>query len=287
MKMYMDCILCFVRQSLEVARYLGADELTQERVMKRVLAEGAKLEMRLPPPLSGQMVHRIIREELGQADPYLEQKDRFDRMAMGMEEEYREKIRRAANPLETAVKLAIAGNIIDFGIGLVGDGHLHEAIEHALATAIDPRIMKRFEREARGARDILYLADNTGEIVFDKLLIELLGPEKVTLAVKAGPIINDVTRREAEMVGLAAMVEVIDNGTDAPGTPLAQCSREFLERFESAALIVSKGQGHYETLSEEGGRPIWFLLKAKCSVVAEHLGVPMGAVICQPIGRRL
>ena len=128
------------------------------------------------------------------------------------------------------------------------------------------------------AARVLYLADNAGEIACDRLLIERLGPARITLAVKGSPVLNDATRVDAEAVGLAAIVEVVDNGSDAPGTILADCSEAFRRRFAEADLILAKGQGNYETLSNAAA-DIFFILKAKCPVIARDLGCRVGSLI--------
>ena len=132
-----------------------------------------------------------------------------------------------------------------------------------------------FRQALSKAHKILYLADNAGEIAFDRLLIEQLLPERVTLAVRGAPVINDATMDDARAVGLHEIVEVIDNGSDAPGTILADCSEDFNRRFAEADLILAKGQGNFETLSDDH-RKIYFLFKAKCPVIAAHVGLPVG-----------
>jgi len=145
---------------------------------------------------------------------------------------------------------------------------------------LDGGMLEQFREAVSGASDILYLGDNAGEIVFDKLLIEQIGPEKVTFVVKAGPILNDVLREDAEEVGLSGMVEVIDNGDDAPGTIVEGCSAEFQERFARAGVVISKGQGNYETLNDID-RDVFFLLQAKCGVIARHLNCEVGSLVLQ------
>jgi uncharacterized protein with ATP-grasp and redox domains len=128
------------------------------------------------------------------------------------------------------------------------------------------------------AEDILYLGDNAGEIVFDRLLIEQLPCEKITFVVKGRPILNDAVMEDAQIVGLTDMVDVIDNGSDAPGTILESCSETFRRRFDQSDLIIAKGQGNYETLSEVD-KNIFFLVRPKCSVLARHLGREIGSLV--------
>ena len=131
-----------------------------------------------------------------------------------------------------------------------------------------------------GRPPFLYLADNAGEIVFDRLLIERLPAEKVTLAVRGGAVLNDATLIDAENTGITELVEVIRNGSDAPGTILEDCSEEFKRCFAAADLIVAKGQGNYESLSHFK-KKIYFLLTVKCSVVAQDLKCCVNDLVLQ------
>ena len=182
------------------------------------------------------------------------------------------------DPLETAVRLAIAGNIIDCGAnGNLAEIAITEGIEHALTDALKGPLAE-LDMALNQADEILYLADNAGEIFFDRLLIELMPLEKVTVAVRGSPIINDATITDAEEAGLTDLVTVIDNGSDGPGTILEDCSEDFRARFDQADLIVAKGQGNYETLSD-ADKDIFFVLKAKCPVIAKHLGCDVGSLV--------
>jgi uncharacterized protein with ATP-grasp and redox domains len=231
----------------------------------------------------GQLIHRRLREITGVTDPYLDQKRRFNRMALEMLAENRARIETAPDPLETAVRLAIAGNIIDLGVkGGLTENAARTAIENALAEPVRGDVAE-LRRAVSSARSILYLTDNAGEIVFDRLLIEQLPLNRVTVAVRGLPIINDATVEDAAAVGLYSLVEVIDNGSDAPGTILGDCSDGFRKRFLASDLIIAKGQGNYETLCDDGNDVV-FLFKAKCPVIASHVGLPLGShVLTRPL----
>ncbi len=282
MKTYFDCIPCALRQVLDSVRMITDDETVHEKVVREVLALWQDMDLRQSPPAIAQKVHRIVRSITGVADPYLEVKDRYNRLTMAMYPEFKEKIAASADPIEMAIRLAIAGNIIDFGVNSsVSEDLVAETIARSQTDPLDLDEVRDFKQAIAQAEDILYLADNAGEIVFDRLLIEQMPTEKVTLAVRGAPILNDVLRADAEMVGLTDLVEVIDNGTDAPGTILELCSADFRRRFETAGLIISKGQGNFETLNESD-RDIFFLLRPKCTVLARHLNMPLG---CQVLVR--
>jgi uncharacterized protein with ATP-grasp and redox domains len=196
-----------------------------------------------------------------------------------------EKVQHSPNPLDTAIRLAIAGNIIDMGVGFsprFEEKHLHESINHALGTPFNGDIPV-FSSAVQAADSILYLIDNAGEIAFDRLLISLLPKGKVTAVVKGTPIINDATMTDAEEVGLPSLVPVVENGSDGPGTIIGDCSESFLELFKRADLIIAKGQAHYETLSDEN-KDIFFILKVKCPVVARDLQCRIGDMILRRSG---
>jgi len=275
MKTYLDCIPCFVRQALSAARMASEDPTVHERILREVLRWAGEMNMDQPAPVMGQRIHRLLRKIVGMEDPYRDVKDRQNRMALALLPELKTKIEAAMDPLIMALRLAIAGNVIDMGVnGNVTEFDVRESVNQALT---EPFVgeQKGFRNAIAEAQRILYLADNAGEIAFDRLLIEQIAPARVTVAVRGGPVINDATMADARVVGLHEIVEIIDNGSDAPGTLLDDCSREFKRRFTEADLILAKGQGNFETLCDEPHN-LFFLFKAKCSVIAAHAGVPIG-----------
>lgn len=275
----LDCVPCIVRQALESARYVTADPTVHEQVLRHILAVLARMDMHLPPPCIGQIIHRELRRITGDADPYREAKIRFNQLAQGRLPFIRQLISKAHDPLLLAARIAIAGNIIDFGVdGALTESKVDKALEEALTQQIEGN-WEGLTRALPESKRILYIADNAGELLFDRLLIEQLRPmQRVTLAVRGRPILNDATREDAAFAGLNRLVEVIDNGSDAPGTILAECSPEFLREFRQANLIIAKGQGNFETLSDETA-PLYILFKAKCPVIAAHAGVGLGALV--------
>jgi uncharacterized protein with ATP-grasp and redox domains len=279
MRTYFDCIPCFVRQALDAARLATDDERIHEQVMRQVLELAAELDMSQSPPVIGQQIHRLIRNLVGQDDPYRKIKRRFNNLVLKLYPELRKQIVSSNNRLETAIRLAIAGNIIDFGVnGSVNESDLNKAISESLTADFDSMQLQSFQDAIKQAEEILYLADNAGEIVFDRLLIEQIPIERVTVVVKGFPVINDATMEDAVVTGLPRIAEVIDNGSDGPGTILESCSHAFRSRFSTTDLAIAKGQGNYETLSDVD-KNIFFILKAKCPVIARHLGCEIGSMI--------
>jgi len=280
MQTFFDCIPCFIRQSLDSARLATADEAVHERVLRRALGAAADMDLRQAPPAMAQQIHRAIRELTGRSDPYREIKDWSNRMALALRPTLRKRIEEAEDPTEAAVRLAIAGNVIDFGVNSrLSEEQVRESIVHALSSPLEGDV-GAFWSAALGAERVLYLADNAGEIVFDRLLIERLPPGKVTVAVRGFPVINDATWADAQSAGIHEVAEVIENGSDAPGTILDDCSEAFRDRFGRADLVIAKGQGNYETLSDVD-KEMYFLLKAKCPVIAQDIGCREGAMILE------
>ena len=279
MRTYCECVPCFLSQALEAVRFVTDDEAVHEKVLRGVLRMVSTMDLSKPPIAMGQHVHRLIRGLADDDDPYREVKDRFNRAALCLYPELKQRVERSPDPLETAVRLAIAGNVIDFGMNRnLQESDVHAAIEQATEAPIDQNTIGTFRKAMSDASSILYLGDNTGEIVFDRLLVEQMPLEKVTFVVRGSPVINDATMDDARAAGLTEIVEVIDNGSDAPGTLLESCSEVFRKRFEAADLILSKGQGNYETVSHIP-KNIFFLLKAKCPIIARDLGCEVGSML--------
>ena len=275
MRTSLDCIPCFARQALQAARHGTDSPAVHERVLRDILRATAEMDLMLTPPVVAQKIHRQLRELTGVHDPYLRAKEGFNQMSLDMLPDLLTDTRAASDPFYHAVRLSIAGNVIDLGHnGNLTEEEARQDVLDALHAPFSGDV-PAFQQSCQKAERILYLADNAGEIVFDQLLIDQLPVDRLTVAVRGGPVLNDATYDDALATGLCDLVEVIDNGSDAPGTILSDCSEEFQTRFRSADLIISKGQGNFETLSEVDAN-IYFLFKAKCPVVADHVGLPTG-----------
>jgi uncharacterized protein with ATP-grasp and redox domains len=275
MKTALDCVPCILRQSLEAARMVSTDPVMHEQTLRSILQWAREMDLDQSPPALAQRLHRYLRGMTGVDDPYRRAKDQLNQLALELVPPFRAKVEADDDPLKLAARLAIAGNIMDMGvIGNLTEAEVRETMDQALHAPFFGEL-ENFRQAVAEAKSILYLADNAGEIVFDRLLIEQLPRERVTLVVRGAPIINDVTLIDAQTVGLDQLVEVIENGSDAPGTILSDCSPEFRRHFSEADLIISKGQGNFETLSGEAGN-IFFLFKVKCPMVAKLVGQPVG-----------
>ena len=279
MKTFLDCIPCFLRQALEAARMATDDESIHKQILRDVLNLTKNMDLHQSPPAMARQIHRCLRELIENPDPYRALKQKHNQLALQLYDKLKSNIQRSANPLEIAVRLAIAGNIIDMGVKTsVSDNDIAQTIQRSLTEPFNHAMVEQLRSDADNASNILYVADNAGEIVFDRLLIEQLPMEKITVVVRGFPIINDATMEDAIAAGLTEIVKVIDNGSDAPGTILETCSDEFLSCFNQADLIIAKGQGNYETLSDID-KNIYFILKAKCPVIASDLNCPVGQMV--------
>jgi len=290
MKTYLDCFPCFLRQALDSARLSTDDEKIQRLALIEVMTFLVNFFQKNPdevftPPHIARHIYRIIKEVTNCKDPYHDIKVKYNKIALNMYPELKSIVENSSDSLLTAIRLAIAGNVIDFG-ATDGQFDLENTLKEVLTQEFAICDYDLFCKSLKNSETLLYLGDNAGEIVFDKILIEEILKRhnfKVYYAVKGGPVINDATIEDAKQVKMEAIAEVITTGCDAPGTILNLCSDEFLEIYNNADMIISKGQGNYETLSEEKRKNIFFLLKAKCVVIASHLKVKVGDIILKKI----
>lgn len=278
MKTYNDCIPCLVRQALGAAKFVTDDEKVQQTVLKRCLAAMAVMDMNQAPPITARLIQKIIYEVTGDKDPYKKVKKQFNVFCLELIEDLRRIVERSKSPLETAVRLSIAGNIIDFGaISNLDQKTVLATVDHAMENKVKGEMEVLLDR-LQTADSILWIADNAGEIVFDRLVLEKIDRDRVVLVVRGGAALNDATLEDAAETGLTDLVTTIDSGAAIPGTVLEECSTAFLEAFDRADLIIAKGQGNYETLPHDDDR-IFFLFKAKCPVVAEAAGVNLNDMV--------
>jgi hypothetical protein len=276
MKTELDCFACFVRQALATARLVETDDERRWLALRGVLDLLREVDREVPPPLVARQVYAVVHEVLAAPDPYAQIKRECNARALELLPRLRAQVQAAADPFAAAVKVALAGNIIDFGTGKAFDlERTSERVGDTKPTVDDtPALAERL----RAARSLLYLADNAGEIALDALLLEQL-PEDllVTLAVRGGPIINDATEEDAAAVGLDRRATIIRPASALPGVCLEEAGEELREAFAGADVIISKGQGNFETLHGVADQyPIFFIFMVKCGVIAQHTGLPEG-----------
>ena len=275
MKTYLDCIPCVMQQALRAGRMATSDE----NKLKQILDETAELvktiSMQATPAETGAKVYHIVSKITGVADPYKEIKQQHILETKAIYPELEQIVADSDDRLLTAIKIAIAGNVIDLGVNKAFD--IVSDVKFILEQDFAIFDYDAFKKQLAKSKNILYLGDNVGESVFDILLIKEL-KRPVKYAVRAIPIINDVTREDAIASGIDEVAEIVDSGCKSPGVILDQSSPEFREQFNTADIIISKGQGNFEGLSG-CNRQVFFLLKAKCGIIADHLGVEEGAIV--------
>lgn len=266
----------------------GADDRTQKKILDEVSKTIPEIELSSTPPEMGKTIHDVVKKLTGQEDPYKELKEKATRQTLKIYPELKKKVKMSDDKLLMAVELAIAGNIIDYGTKNSLD------VEKELAKILqkEQRVIKEekksifdfrsFKKAVKNANSVLYLGDNVGETVFDSVLLEeikRMDPKKeIVYAVREKPIINDALKKDAVEAGIDKFAKIMSSGSQVPGTIISLCSQEFIARFKKADLVISKGQGNYETLSEEK-RPIFFLFMAKCPVIARDVGCEVGEIV--------
>ncbi len=278
MRTYPECVPCILRATVQALHRAGVMEASIWRALQAAVAVCSAHDPSLPPIVLGGAVAEVVRPQAGVLDPYKEAKVKGNAQALSLYPHWVRQVRRSDRPLVAALQLAAAGNSLDLGI--FGDGELDHALREALSLPLRARDLEAFLEELKRASTVLYIADNAGELVVDRILIEeLLGMGKeVTLAVRGGPILNDATREDAAQVGLDRVVPVITTGAALPGVFLERGSPEFLEAFDRADVVLAKGMGNFEGLAE-APRPVFLLFRAKCRPISLEAGVGLGELV--------
>ena len=271
MKTYLDCFPCFMRQALFAARISTNDVKLQREVLNRVADELRRFPLNATPVAMGERIHNIVKEITGNKDPFKKEKEKYNKIAKGMLKELWELVKNADDQLLMAIRIAIAGNIIDFGS--LKDFNIRASLNDAISQEFAIFDYDKFKEVLEKADEIMYIGDNAGEICFDRVLVEVLRNmgKKIYFITREEPIINDITIPDAEFCGMSKVAEVLSSGSVAPGTIIKHTTKTFQKLFYSVPMIIAKGQGNYETLSDEK-RPIFFLLKVKCPVIARDIG---------------
>lgn len=281
MKLNLDCIPCFQKQTLQAVRFISDDEKLHEKVLRTVTEELLNSNWNLTPPQLAHKVHSIVKQVTKETDPYKAVKKENNDLVLQLYPELKKTVNNSKEPLRTAVRLAIAGNIIDFGV--VRDFNLEQTIKEVLKKEFAIDDYELLKQKLEPAKSLLFFVDNAGEIGLDKLLVETFLEQKqfetIDFVVKGGPIINDATLEDAQYVGLDLLPNsdflFISNGE--PQTGPERSSQTVKQWINSHDLVISKGQGNYEGLSEHNG--LFFMLMAKCPIIASDLRVTVGDII--------
>ncbi len=277
MRLHPECIPCILSASLRAARILGIPEGKRWEIVEKIAPLALSLPREWPPLLVGGRVQREVEAIAGTEDPFRDVKKTANEKALELLPDLRERVRKARDPLEEALRVAVAGNLIDFG---VSDSFDLEGVLRKAEAAAEHFRYGEFARAISSAKKVLYVGDNAGEIAWDLLVVEELSRRgvEVVFAVRSGPALNDATPEDARLVGLDRLCRVITTGAALPGITLAEASEEFRREFAAADIVLAKGMGNFEGLSGESEK-VFFLLVAKCIPVARELGVPVGTVV--------
>lgn len=273
-----ECLICQVKALQQRLEKYEIPEDKRDHVVSEMLKKIAAtdLEKSFSPEITRNILARL-REYSNVEDPYRKEKQEGNRLMLERYNEFRKMVLNSKNPFDTALRLAIAGNIIDFGPTNHFD--VEGTIEKVLSSAFVIDHSKQLQHEIDQAKTILYLGDNCGEIVLDKLFLEMINHPNVCFAVRDKPVLNDATEKEAREVGIHQFAKIVSNGDDAPSTLLHRMNPQFQKIYKSADLIISKGMGNYEGLIFESDPRLFFLLMIKCPVIGRKIGAEKGEFV--------
>jgi len=277
MKVSAECMHCLVkRQAENIKKY--PDEEKKAEYLGKVLGIIANNAAEEPAPVLLSHIGRLHEAYFGKPFSFEELKKGYNAMMLEKETEIREKISNAADPLALALRFAQIGNFIDFGaMDSVDDGKLMEFLEQAETLPLSEKTYQAFSEDLKTAKKLVYMTDNCGEVVLDKLLMETIAkafPQvEVTIIVRGEPVLNDATMEDAMQVGLETCGKVIPNGTNIAGTYIPWISEEARTAMDTADILISKGQGNFESL-HGCGLNFYYLFLCKCQWFMERFGLP-------------
>lgn len=271
------CFFCFTRAFEKLITRENITNEARNNFTRQMIGLYYNNADKLSAPEFSRELHQILRGFTGNPDPYLKEKKKNNDEAATMIPRLEKLVQKSSDPFNTSLRLAIAGNIIDFAAS--DKFNLHDTIEMSLESEFAIDHSEQLEKEIRRANSVLYLGDNAGEIVFDKLFIRTINHPRLTFVVRGAPVINDATMADAEYAGMKEVANVISSGYDAASTIPEKSSEQFRKYFREADIIISKGQGNLEGLFHLKDKRIFFLLMVKCDVMAEFLKVKKGSLV--------
>lgn len=269
--MHPDCQKCQILQANKLLLKHSIKDFIAEDIITRFRLFIDEFKNNLSAPEASCFLNRLIKKAARNNDLYRKEKADYNNLMLSTEKEIIDTINRSENPFQTALRYALAGNIIDFGPP--GQFDVFKILSEAASKepAIDHSNL--LQEELLKASTVLYLGDNAGEIVLDKIFIKTINHPNLYFATRGGNVLNDITLTDAEEVGIMRVARTISNGYDAPSTILNRCSPEFRQIFNKADVVVSKGQGNLEGLLNVRDKKIFFLFMVKCNVIGEMVCV--------------
>jgi damage-control phosphatase, subfamily I len=285
MRAFNDCTHCYLKQMLSVFRIANMSEDKIRDVMVESMMFISTLDNHNNPSMNSSLAVLKAYEICGNYDPFHKLKVESNDFALGLESYLGDIMSNSEDRFWTALKISVAGNIIDAGI--TPDFDINIALNEITTKEFDHSDYDDFGHNLESAKNILILGDNSGEIVFDKFIVNELRDmgKVVTYAVKSHPCLNDATREDVEYVGMDKISNIVYTGSKFVGATLEYCSKEFVDSIRNADIIVAKGQANYESLDDNHlcKNKTYFVLRAKCQCIANHLGVKLGSIVIKKI----
>ncbi|MEW5785881.1 MAG: ARMT1-like domain-containing protein [Bacillota bacterium] len=281
MQTSVDCIHCYLKQAANCMALAGVDEESQCRVLFEIMEDIKAMDRQRTPAENSTDILVKVYALINNADPYREIKAKSNALALELYPRLKNYLAQSWDRLHDALKIAAAGNVIDLGINKSFD--LDASLKQCLDTGFAKDDYEIFKQRLHGTDDLVIVGDNSGEIVFDRLLAEelVLMGKKVTYIVKGGPMLNDATLEDAKQAGMDQTARVITTGSNYLGVILHKISGDARSLLEKAGLIISKGQANFESLEHEAParERVFFLLKIKCESVGKVAEANFGDVV--------
>ena len=274
MKTQFECIPCIINSYLKLVETRVLPEPQQEVILRQVLQYLSTVDYDQSPPMLGRTLQRMIRESLQDPDPYHQIKQHYNQMMMDLYSSFKEIVEISEDPFDTAMRMAIAGNVIDFGAKYQFD--IMDSINRVKEGELAIDDSSKLRHDLKHANTLLYIGDNCGEIVLDKLFLETVNVPQKYFVDRESPVINDITLDDAKMTGMDKIARVLSTGDDSPGAVWESSSKDFRDHFSNADVIISKGQGNLEGLIDVPHEHIFFLLVTKCDLIGERIGTRNG-----------
>ena len=271
-----ECVACLAKQAVKIAEDFNGDYNAKEKILRSCLKILSESSYELSSPAISYFMHSEAKKISNLTDPYEALKEFSNKISSEIHNQIiSEKwLENADDPFNMACRLAIAGNIIDYSAGIdVSYLEVMKSVRESIVKKLYGESTDLLYHRIQSAKSILYLADNAGEVFFDRFLLSQIDKQKLTLVVKGGPIVNDATIKDATAADLYSLVNtVIETGHDSQGIMLEYCSPEFIQKFEAADLIISKGMANFETLYDQTDKEVFYLFRAKCNRIATVVG---------------
>jgi len=279
MKIQNECILCLFKQVLEVGKTATNDQKKIKELLDIFAVKIPEINFDLTPPEVAEELYNDLKVKLNTRDPYLNFKEKHMQVAHKVYPYAKDVVKNSNHKIQTALLLSATGNSIDAGISNNID--IENIFKNDVKSGFAINDIKDFKKSLAKGKNLLIIADNSGEGYFDKILIEEIKQMydiKIYYAVRSQPILNDITKKEANEIGINEVAQIVDSGTKAPGLLMEEATEKFKNILENSDIIISKGQGNYESLSESN-IPVYYLLKAKCDVIANQFAIEKGGLI--------